>query len=225
MIVRRLTFLAFALSIGLLVGAKPTHKLTSVKKSPQEISKQIAAALNPAGYGIVGPQGPICEVWLVKSLAVKSSFTPDLNIQYPFTSGQLIGVLRVAQKAEFTDFRGQEVGGGVYTLRYGQQPPDGNHIGTSDLYDFLLAIPAKFDADPKPLNGIEALHMKSAKTAGSTHPAVFSLLPTTKAAKAASLTHDDDLEFWILTLSGSGKSKDKTVEIQVRLVAIGQSEG
>jgi len=222
---RRLTFLALALSTGLLAGAKPTHKLTPVKKAPQGVSKQIAAALNPAGYGIAGPKGPVCEVWLVKSLAVKSSFKPSLDVKYPFTSGQLIGVLRVAQKAEFTDFRGQEVGGGVYTLRYGQQPPDGNHVGTSELYDFLLAIPAKFDADPKPLNGIEALHMKSAKTAGSTHPAVFSLLPTTKAAKAASLTHDEDREFWILTLSGNGKAKGKTVKIQVRLVAIGQSEG
>ena len=46
----------------------------------------------------------------------------------------------------FTDFRGQEIKKGVYTLRYGQQPEDGNHIGTSELADFLLAIPAGVDS-------------------------------------------------------------------------------
>ena len=105
----------------------------------------------------MGPKGTICDVSFVKSLAVRPGFKPELNVKYPFTSGQLIGVLRVSKKASFTDFRGQELKAGVYTLRYGQQPEDGNHIGTSEVYDFLLALPAKIDQDPKPLNLLDEL--------------------------------------------------------------------
>ena len=182
---RTLFFLTFALSAGLLTAADKSHKLSSVKQTPKGLSAKVAAVVEPAGYRIVGPKGTVFEIWLVKSLDVKPGFKATLNVKYPFTSGQLFGVLRVAEKSEFTDFRGQEVAAGVYTLRYGQQPEDGNHIGTSELADFRLAIPAKFDADPKPLNILDELHMRSAKTAGSTHPAIFSLLPAGKPAKTS----------------------------------------
>ena len=104
--------------------------------------------LNPEGFAI--KNRAVCDVCAVKDLAAKDGFKPTLNVKYPFQPGQLIGALRVSGKTEFTDFRGQPVKAGVYTLRYGQQPQDGNHIGTSELSDFLLAIPATTDTDLKP---------------------------------------------------------------------------
>ncbi len=70
--------------------------------------KKIAAVLNPAGYQVAGPKGPVCELWLVKQLAVTPGFKPTPNTKYPFSPGQLIGVLRVAEKVKFTPLTGKE---------------------------------------------------------------------------------------------------------------------
>ena len=217
-------YLMMALSVCFLTAAGASHKLEAVKTAPEGVSKKIADLLESSGYRIMGPKGAICDVSLVKSLAVRPGFKPGLNVKYPFTSGQLIGVLRISKKASFTDIRGQELKAGVYTLRYGIQPEDGNHIGTSEVYDFLLALPAKTDKDPKPLNLRDELHQRSAKSAGSTHPAIFSLLPVEKKAEAASLSHDEDHDFWILNVTGSGKEKNKGVKIPIRIIVIGRSE-
>ena len=114
-------------------------KLVPVDKVPAGISEKVASALNPAGQQVVIDGKTTCTVWLVKDLPVKADFKPTLAIKYPLTQGQLIGVMEVVKKSEFTDFRGQDVAVGVYTLRDGQQPVDGNHVGTSALSDFLLA--------------------------------------------------------------------------------------
>ena len=141
-------------------------KLTAVEKSPAGVAEKVAAALSMKGQQIEAGGAVIGSVWLVKQLDAKADFKPSLSVKYPLTPGQLVGVIEIVKKSEFTDFRGQDVAAGVYTLRYGQQPVDGNHVGTSDLADFLLAIPAKLDTDPALLKMSEAMHKLSAKTAG-----------------------------------------------------------
>jgi hypothetical protein len=215
--------LALVLAAG-VVSAAEAHKLEKAAKLPNGLAEPVAAILNPTGYLVMGPDGPVCSVWLAKNLEVKPGFTPSLAVKYPFLPGQLIGALEVPEKSNVTDFRGQEIPAGVYTLRYGQQPEDGNHIGTSELADFLLALPAKLDADPKLIAGFDQLAERSAKTAGSTHPAIFSLLPAEKAPKAPSLMHDESKEFWILEVAASSKQKDGEKPVPLRLVVIGKSD-
>jgi len=199
------------------------HKIGTVKEAPKGLSKDITAKLNPAGIRISGPDGTVCDVWLLKSLAVVPGFKPTLSVYYPLTPGQLIGALQVPKKTVYKDFRGQELAPGIYTLRYGQQPEDGNHIGTSELADFLLALPGKIDQSSKTIQGFDKLASHSAKAAGSTHPAIFSLLPAEKSPKKAALKHDEDNEYWVLSLPAKGKAKDKDVPVGLRFVAIGQA--
>jgi hypothetical protein len=146
-----LVSIVLASSALLFGGADDGKTLATVAQAPAGVSPQIAGLINPQGFRVQGGEGTICEVWLLKDLAVKPKFKPSLNVKYPFTSGELVGVIRVGNKGEYTDFRGQPVKPGVYTLRYGQQPQDGNHIGTSELADFLVAIPVALDTDPKPV--------------------------------------------------------------------------
>lgn len=198
-------------------------KLVPVEKAPAGVSEKVAASLNPVGQQVVIDATTTCTVWLTKDIPVKADFKPTLSIKYPLAQGQLVGVLEVVKKSEFTDFRGQEVPVGVYTLRYGQQPVDGNHVGTSDLSDFLLAIPAKADTDPAtPANPLD-LHKLSAKTAGSNHPAIYSLLPPKPDEKTPSLSHEK--EFWILHLAADGKSAGSAVKVPLKVVIVGVSEG
>ncbi len=166
----------------------------------------------------------MCEVWLLKDLAVKPKFKPSLNVKYPFTTGELVGVLRVGDKGDYTDFRGQPVKPGVYTLRYGQQPQDGNHIGTSELADFLVATPAAQDADPQPVRPPEKLHKASAKTVGGNHPAIFSLVAPEATGNAAALAKDDN-DRWVLDVPAQGSRDGKKTPLSVRLVVIGKTAG
>ncbi|MDZ4687522.1 MAG: hypothetical protein SH850_20825 [Planctomycetaceae bacterium] len=196
-------------------------KLTAVKSPPAGLSDAVKAALAPTGQQVSADGAAVCTVWLAKSLAVKDGFKPSSTVKYPFTPGQFIGVMLVEKKSEFTDFRGQEVAAGAYTLRYGQQPVDGNHVGTSELYDFLLAVPAATDADPAAIKTPEDLFKRSAKTAGSNHPAIYSLLPPAAEAQAAAIEHDSGKEYWILTVLGqdaAGKA------IPMKLIVVGKSE-
>ena len=200
-------------------------KLTAIEKAPTGVAEKMAAALSVKGQQIEAGGATIGSVWLVKQLDAKPDFKPTLAVKYPLTPGQLVGVIEIVKKSEFTDFRGQDVAAGVYTLRYGQQPVDGNHVGTSDLADFLLAIPAKLDTDPALLKMSEAMHKLSAKTAGSNHPAIFSLLPPKADEKIPALTHDTGKHFWILSLTADGKAGDAAIKIPLRVVIVGVSEG
>ena len=223
--VRPLFCLTLALAIGIGTAVRAEHKLEPVKQAPAGVSKDVAATLGETGQKVTGPDGAVATVWLAKSVEVKPNFKPSLSVKYPFMPGQLIGVIEVAEKSGMTDFRGQEIPAGTYTLRYGQQPQDGNHIGTSELADFLLALPAKGDTSAKPIAGFDELSEKSAKTAGSTHPAIFSLLPAEKGDKDASVTHDSNTEFVILNVTVNGKDQDKSVSVPMRVVVVGVSEG
>ncbi len=212
---------AVAVAAVLMTGsARADSKLEAVGVPPDGLSKDIAAVVSATGQRVISDGAAVCSVWFVKEVPAKSNFKPTLNVKYPFAPGELLGVLRVEAKSKFTDFRGQEIKAGIYTLRYGQQPEDGNHVGTSDLADFLLAIPATTDSDPKPIGGFDALSKKSAKSSGSTHPAIFSLLPVDKPVEQATLTHNAAKEHTMLSTTIAAKGGSK---VALRMVVIGKS--
>lgn len=200
------------------------HKLSTVKKGPEGLSAEIAKLLDNNGFKISGPDGTLVEIWLLKDVPVQEKFKPTFTKQYPFQPGQLLGAMRISQGIEYTDFRGQEMAPGVYTLRYGLQPMDGNHVGTSETYDFALALPAKSDKKTDAIKDFQELAEISAKAAGSAHPAIFSLLDPAEVEKDAVL-EENDFEHWVLSFTGKGKAKEKNVDLKVKLVVVGQSEG
>ena len=214
----------FIASLISVVQADDKYSLKTVEqKPPKQVAKSIREKLSNESFVVQSEKDKLCTIWFVKNLEVHSKFKPTLSVKYPFQSGQLIGVIQVSGKKQFTDFRGQEIATGVFTLRYGKQPEDGNHIGTSDLADFLLALPAKFDKNPKTISQLDRLHEQSAKSAGATHPAIYSLLPAEKKVEQ-SMTHDADNEFWILNVNLKTISKGKKRTLPLRVVLFGQSE-
>ena len=199
------------------------YTLGKADKLPSGFGEKIAEALNPEGIVVQGTDGPVCTIWLARSLTVKPKFKPSLSLKYPLTPGQLIGSLQVHIDT-FSDFREQTIKPGLYTLRYGHQPQDGNHVGTSEVSDFLLAVPAASDTDPA-LVKPQTLFKRSAKATGSNHPAIFSLLSTESAGDTAGLTEDTGKHLWILSLTGTGKEGDADAKVPLRIVVIGKSEG
>src|SRR5690606_4041033 len=84
---------------------------------------------------------------------------------------EFMGVVRI--DAAWHDFRNQKVEPGVYTLRLGFQPQDGDHMGTAPFNEFFLLVPAAKDTDPG-LMDVRDLHEISA-VQGGTHPGVMLL--------------------------------------------------
>ena len=197
--------------------------LEPLDEAPDDLSAEVAELIDPAGHKIVGPRRDYCEIWLLKELAVAEGFESQLTVKYPLTPGQLVGVMRVPRRSDIADFRGQELDDGVYTLRYGHQPMDGNHIGTSETSDFLMALPADADSAPAVIENEDDLNERSAEAAGSNHPAIFSLLPTGESENdEASLEYDEDHDFYILQVhvgTSGGES------LRLRLIVVGESEG
>jgi hypothetical protein len=220
---RSLFFLTLGISVCLVAAAAEKTELKPVGKVPEGLSEKLAGMLNPAGYRVAGPKDQTIEFWLAKELAVKPDFKPTLNVKYPFTSGQLMGAIRIPEGSKYTDFRGQKMAPGVYTLRYGLQPLDGNHVGTSATSDFFLALPAKNDKDPQAITDSDELSSQSAKSVSATHPAIFSMLPPQEEADEPSLSHDEEHDFWIVSLTAAGKEGDKAVKLPLRFVVVGRA--
>ncbi|HEV3303563.1 MAG TPA: hypothetical protein VG055_28185 [Planctomycetaceae bacterium] len=221
----RSTFLVVvAVCVLLLTGAADEKTLISVDKAPNGLAPGIASLVNPKGFRVQSAEGPVCDVWLLKNVALKPGFKQTLNVKYPFQTGELVGVLRVGDKVEFSDFRGQPVKPGVYTLRYGQQPQDGNHIGTSDVYDFLVALPAATDTDPKLFVPPDRLHKASSKSVGTNHPAILSLLAVEAPIAAATLTKEEN-DRWVLGVPVQGDDNGKKAALSLRVVVVGKVAG
>lgn len=196
------------------------YALGKASELPKGPSEAIAKTLDAKGLAIQSGDETVANVWLVAQPALMAS-PGSFTANYKFTNGQLIGVLQVTGKGEFGDFRDQKVKEGVYTLRYGLQPEDGNHIGTSDTADFLLALPAEHDQMPAPLD-FTKLTTTSAKSVSSSHPAIFSMLSPGEAGEKSTL--ETAGEFKVLRIPVAGKEGDKDVKFDLRVVVVGHGD-
>ena len=213
--------LAFALLLAGFASAAD-HRVEVLKQpAPADaVNKEIAAQLSPTGIRIVrGTNRTVCQIWLCKEWAVKPGFKPSGEVLYPFTPGQLIGVMQFTRKGG--DFRDQDIAKGVYTLRYGQQPVDGNHEGTSPTRDFLTLVNAEKDTSAKPME-LKALLKASTEAAGSSHPALFGMQKVKITDQAGpTIRHQERHDWWIVTLVGKATAGGKTSGLKIDLVVAG----
>lgn len=158
-----------------LTLAAPPAVTPLTEKAPPELSGGVSARLAPAAKIVAGDA--TLEVWLVQKL--ETSGGPGWS---GVESGTLIGAMRVS--GVFKEIRGKAVKPGVYTLRYGQQPQNGDHLGISQFREFLLLSPAAIDTDPKVL-GFDGVVALSKDVIGTAHPASLSLDPPEDAPGAA----------------------------------------
>lgn len=160
------------------------------------VPEQVRQSLQENGYRItLDDPKPACELWLRKSVPAQAKKEAE-GVAYPqLAESTLVGVVHFPQSA--SDFRGQQVPAGFYTLRYALIPDDGNHLGVSPNRDFLLLIPAQSDSDPGAAFKLQELIAMSAKTVGTKHPSPLSLLPADKPAAGA--VARDDQDHWLFS--------------------------
>lgn len=186
---------------------------------PDDLQADILERLSTNGFKVLSAQGrALCEVWPAKSWPAAKGFKPTGEVNYPFEFGELLGAIRFARNGG--DFRGQKIRKGVYTMRYGLQPQDGNHVGTSDTRDFAVLLPAAEDGQAALLEK-EKLFEESTKASGTPHPAVLSLLPPPKnAEKLPRMVHHEDADLWAVDFTGHLNGNGPFV---VELVVVGHA--
>jgi len=192
---------------------------------PKPLGAAIRDVLNAQGYRILDESGrPFMDIWLRRAIPSSAKPAgPKGAIQFPFLSeGELLGACQLA--GEVHDYRDQEIPKGCYTLRYGLQPVNGDHLGVSPFRDYaLLLLAAKdnsLDLPPK-----KQLEQRSADAAGTSHPAVLMLLssPAEELKKAPLMVHDSDKNTWSATLPFElvVKGQGGSLAYPVRLLVVG----
>jgi hypothetical protein len=218
--------LAFALT-PMNVWAQESYKVEVLKQAPpEELSGAIRGVLDAQGYRIVDDQGKsYAEFWLRKATPAQGKPAgPKGAILFPILQeGELLGALRFP--GEGRDYRDQAIEKGVYTLRYGLQPVNGDHLGVSPYRDYALLLPAAKDtalaAIPR-----KKLEEGSAESAGTSHPAVLMLLTAPDAGQAKgepTLIHDEAKNTWgaVVPLSLAVKGESAAVTLPVQLIVVG----
>lgn len=189
-----------------------------------ELSAAVAESISPAGFRVLrGENRTVCEIWPSKEWSVKPDFKATNELLYPFKPGQLIGVLRFSRRGG--DFRSQQIARGVYTMRFGMQPVDGNHEGTSPTRDFLLLVRAEDDASPEQMS-VEQLMESSASAADSNHPAMMCLqrISDQDKVEAPTMRHDTERDWWMLRFANAASAGGQQMSLPIELVVEGHAE-
>ncbi len=183
------------------------------KASPAGDPPADVKGLNKSGTKIVSDNGSAyAEIWLESTMPTGPN-TGESSVTLPtIPPGALLGAIRFTAKG--SDRRGQNIAPGVYTLRYGNYPVNGNHQGVAPQRDFLILVPAALDKSADPISDFDALMTLSRKASGTPHPAVLSFW---KADADDKLGFDKQGEKdWVLTtMLGTTK---------VSIILIGKSE-
>jgi hypothetical protein len=202
------------------------HKAAALEEAvpTDQVSKEIAEKLSPSGIRVTrGSNQSYCDIWFTKDSPAKKDFKPTLQEQFPFETGQFMGVIRYHEPGE--DFRGQTIAPGYYVLRFALQPVDGNHVGTSETRDFYLVTKADSDKSPEPM-GEEELITASIEALETTHPGMLALkrVSTDSGRKLPTTIHEEGADLWMLVCEFATASGDEARKLQLGIVVAGHAE-
>ncbi len=149
----------------------------------ETVSAAMKSALEGGGHRVKDPGGEVlAEAWLAKSMPTDNSAEKPRGSDFTSLAVHgFMGVIRFAKSG--ADFRGQPIAAGVYTMRFGLQPEDGDHAGASPRRDHLLLVPAAADTDPAARPVFDDMVAMSRKASGTAHPQVLFLMAPESGAK------------------------------------------
>ena len=168
-------------------------------RPPDGLSESVRGVLAAEGLQVSVDGAVVGEAWVRKELPASEKSDADPAVRFAqLGSGSLVGAVRFPQA--WTDYKGKPVPAGTYTLRYGLEPADGNHIGLTLYRDFLLLIPAAEDVDAAAIADPAKCVEMSRKATGSNHPAVMALFPLSSKPETAAMVRNE-LDQWVLATS------------------------
>jgi hypothetical protein len=154
------------------------------------VPEALRKALEPAGYRVVLADGSVaCELWLRQSIPGQAK-TDVEGVLYPqLAQSTLLGVISFPKAS--TDYKGEPIKPGAYTLRYELLPNDGNHMGVAPNRDFVLLIPAAADTDPDAKFTYNQLLDLSRAATRTQHPGPLSMVSGAGGAEPSVAQNED----------------------------------
>jgi len=165
---------------------------------PAAVPAALKDQVQPTGLKVQVDGKVLGEFWMRKELPTTEGANSGLGINFTgVPPSTFAGVVQFPEA--WKDYKGQTIPAGVYSLRYGIEPADGNHMGVSVYRDFLLLIPVAEEKDVSAKYSNEELFKLSAKAAGTNHPAVLALFPVHEEVTEAKL-YKNDVDQWTLAV-------------------------
>jgi hypothetical protein len=166
-------FLFLAVSLP-LTAADYSLKLAD-REPPKEIAAGLRGALQPKSVQVLAGDKPVFELWLGTEALVSAKPDGAAKSLAVLKPTALLGALVVT--GDQRDYRNDELAAGTYTLRYGLQPQDGDHLGSTDFPYFGVLIPAAADAKSDAFTAQEPMLKASSQKTSTGHPVILSLRP------------------------------------------------
>lgn len=190
-------------------------KVEEITTSPEGVSTALRQAVEDKGHRLSLDDGSVaCDIWLRKSVPAQAKKDVPGALYPQLAESTLLGVISFPQAT--TDYRGQAIAAGTYSLRYELIPDDGNHLGVAPNRDFVLLIPVKDDANPDAVFKFQELVDLSRKATGTRHPGPMNLVQAEGGA-APAVTRDDE-DHWVFS---SAVKLASGAELPVALVVKG----
>ena len=184
-------------SVASLALATQTGKIEPIGAvTDSRVAEGVKKVLEPKGYRVSLDDGSVvCEIWLRNKIPAQPKKDSPGALYSQLAESALVGVIYFPQAT--TDYRGQNIPKGAYTLRYELIPNDGNHLGVAPNRDFVLLVPVASDDNPDATFKFDELVSMSRKATGTKHPGPLSLVQP-ESGTAAAVSKDDE-DHWIFS--------------------------
>src|SRR5262245_8375201 len=217
-----------AVALGLMVAIGPAfaaegkYTIKSANAAPpKELSEPVAKLLSQESIQLLDAKGEaLAELWLRKEIPAKAGTDAKKGVTYrDLDETTLLGAVRFVKP--WTDYRKQKIKPGVYTLRLGFQPMDGDHMGTAPYPEFCLLSPASEDKKPDPMDPKD-LYELSAKAPMASHPGVMLLFPNDKPQDKPELA-TKEIDTSVLNVKADVSSRSSKGSLGLGLTHFGHS--
>ncbi len=212
-----------------LPAAEPAGEGQEPKPAlPEDVPETFRELLEPAGLRLEDAGGKVLyDLWLCKEIPLAAEKRKgELGTRFGnLPIGTLVGALR--SYGQEYDYKEIPIAEGCYALRYGVQPEDGDHLGTSPTRDFLVLTSFRHDKKPDAVEDMERLN-NLAKLASSTeHPLTLYLIePQGEERKEARLYPEGERDEWIVEVAPAARvaGAEEATTLRLGIVMIGCSE-
>jgi hypothetical protein len=174
--VRRIIAILLFLCFGGLVWADQPVLTREAVEVPAGVPDAVKGALQPEALTVKLGDSTVARFWFTAALSAAKTPSTELGVQYTGVAvGSLVGVVQI--EGIWKDYKENAIQAGVYTLRYGVMPADGNHMGVAIYRDFLILLAPAEDPGPGQMLSYDDMVAASVTAAGVPHPAILSLFP------------------------------------------------
>jgi len=205
-----------------LNAAEFSVKVTATP-APNDVSADVKKTLSKNCITLSIGEKPWLEFWLRKPLPLKAKPAKPEKALDALATATLMGVVRVHKSGR--DYRDDDLYKGVFTMRYGKIPGDGNHLGATDFPYFAVLIPATKDPKLDTYKSFKTMTKASLKDTAAEHPMILSLRPARKAGgKPTIIEPAPEHKSILLTAIGAMKGSKTAIPFPLQVVFEGFGE-